>query len=179
MTKNNIDIASIRSAPLSKDSMKDVGLFDCSDQPNVEDFLKRDALRLEECNACRTILYYYNNRLIGFYTLFTDYVNLVNSKRMSEGWRDVSTAMKSQHFPAIRLHYLGIDMKYRNKGLGALLLLFALDTCIYISEYVGFNFIILEALKESVGFFERQNFSKVKLHNELHVMAIKLDDIKF
>lgn len=178
MTIDNIDIARIRSTPLAISLMEDVDLFDCSDQSIVEEFLKNDALRLEECNACRTQLYYCDDRLIGYYTMFTDYVNLVNSKRNSAGWKDVSTAMGSQHFPAVRLHYLGIDKKYRKQGLGKLLLLFALDTCVNVSDHIGFNFIILEALESSIGFFEKQKFSKVKLHNDLQVMAIKLDDIK-
>ncbi|MTW88070.1 GNAT family N-acetyltransferase [Virgibacillus dakarensis] len=140
---------------------------------------KKEAIRLEKHHACKTHLYYYKDNLLGYYTLFTDYVNLTRSKRNSEGWGDVSTLLGNQHFPAIRLHYIGIDDKYRNKGLIELLLLFALDDCIYISNYVGFNFVVLEALKRSVGFFEKQNFSKVKKNNDLQIMAIKVEDIVF
>lgn len=156
---------------------KRVDLFDCSDQPEVEKFLKRDALRLEQCHACRTHLYYYGDQLLGYYTLFTDYVNLVKSKRKSEGWEDVATAMESQYFPAIRLHYFGIDQKFRGKGYGELLILFVQAMCIDLSNYVGFNFIVLEALPQSIGFFDKYGFSKVKKDNELQIMALKLDDI--
>ncbi|GAA0440995.1 hypothetical protein GCM10008983_17600 [Lentibacillus halophilus] len=174
----NINTDKIRSASLSNQFIENVDLFYCSDQPNVETFLREDALRLEESNACRTHLYFYDNDLIGFYSLFTDYVNLVSSKRDKEGWKDVATAMDSQAFPAIRLHYFGIDEKYRSQRLGELLLMLALDTCVYISNYIGASFVVLEAFEDSIGFFQKYNFRKVKRNNEFQIMAIKIDDIK-
>lgn len=77
-------------------------------------------------------------------------------------------------YTIIRISFLD-----RHKGLGEWLLLFALDDCIHISDYVGFNFVVLEALESSVGFFEKQKFSKVKKNNDLQIMAIKLEAIKF
>lgn len=176
--ETKIDIANIKLVPLSASSMEDVALFKCSDQPVVEQFLKEEALKLEECDACKTMLFYYEDKLVGFYTLFSDYVNLVKSKRKSEQWADVTTAMKSQHFPSIRLHFLGVHDEYRGKGLGEHLLMRALNTCIYVSDYIGFNFIVLEALENAVGFFEKYLFSKVKKDNDLQIMAIRLKDIK-
>ncbi|MCJ7840121.1 hypothetical protein MUB24_04180 [Lederbergia sp. NSJ-179] len=60
--------------------------------------------------------------------------------------------MDKQMFPSIRLHYMGVNRKNRNKGYGKMLLLFALDTCLEISENVGCVFVTLEALEGTVGF---------------------------
>ncbi|WP_434059204.1 GNAT family N-acetyltransferase [Gracilibacillus phocaeensis] len=86
--------------------------------------------------------------------------------------------MNKQHFPSVRIHYIGIDKKFRQKGLGELLLLFALDTCIQISNYLGFSFVILEAMENAVHFFKKMNFTEIKRHDNMQIMGIKLDDIK-
>ncbi|SFQ11080.1 hypothetical protein SAMN05518683_11757 [Salibacterium halotolerans] len=62
--------------------------------------------------------------------------------------------------------------------MGELALLDALDRCMFISDYIGFNFIVLEALDQAVGFFGKYGFRRVKRHNELLVMAMKVKDLK-
>lgn len=166
------------SASLNRENLRDADSFDCSDVPEVEEYLKIHAITYEECNACRTHLIYYGEKLVGYFTLFTDYVELVKSKRDSEdGWDKLKTLLPSQHYPAIRLHFLGIDRKYREKGLGKFLLMLALGTCADISENVGFNFIVLEAVQPSWKFFSHEGFSVVRRKDDLRIMALKIDDI--
>lgn len=182
MAAQEINTAEIWSTSLQEIEETDVDHFKCSDEPGVEDFLKREAWELEESSACKTHLFFYKDTLIGYFTLFTDYVNIVKSKRHSkETWKKMKTAMPRQCYPAIRLHYIGVDERFRDQGLGELLLLFAMDTCVEVSQHVGFSFVVLEALDSSCGFFEKQNFEKIKTHEEdkrLTIMAIKLQDIK-
>lgn len=176
--EKTIDVDKIWSAPLSAKYNEAVGHFNCSDEICVEDFLKKDAQRLEDCHSCKTHLFFYEKELIGYYTLFADYINIVKSKREHAGWENIVSTMNKQHFPSVRIHYIGVDQKFRGKGFGELLLLFALVTCVEISNYLGFSFVVLEAVQNSVSFFQKMNFTKIKMDQELQIMGIKLDDIK-
>ncbi|SFQ11106.1 hypothetical protein [Salibacterium halotolerans] len=112
MEFGRINPEDLRSTSLLQAPREDVDLFLCSGQPRVESFFKEKAEMLERTHACKTHVMYYNEQLIGFYTLFADYVTLVTSKRNKEGWKDVATALGNQHFPAVRLHYLAVHEQW-------------------------------------------------------------------
>lgn len=64
MSEKMIDTEQIWSTSLREEHMEDVDLFKCS-EIQVEKFLKEEALKLEKHNACKTHLYYYQDKLFG------------------------------------------------------------------------------------------------------------------
>ncbi|WP_160141722.1 GNAT family N-acetyltransferase [Salicibibacter halophilus] len=139
--------------------------------------MKEEALVLQESGSCRTHLLYYDSKLVGYCSLFADYVNIVKSKRESAGWESTRSPMPEQHYPSIRLHYIGVDSRYREMNLGHILMLMVFDMCIEVSRIVGINFIVVEAMESSVDFFKKYSFEPVKRYNELLIMALKKEDI--
>lgn len=163
---------------ISEDYLEYINDFRCSDEPSVEEFLKEYALKFHENNLAKTRLYFNEEKqLIGYFTLFTDQVTVVKSKRNQNQWNLTSVHGK-QMYPAIRLHYLGVDEKYRKKGYGKALLYFSLDICKQISEEIGCVFLSIEALDSSIAFYEKFEFKVLTRQNEfLTNMIFKLDEI--
>lgn len=151
--------------------------FVCSDEPDLETFLKEEAVTLHFLNTAITRLYFdEQHNLIGYFTLFNDMVHIFKSQRTKFGW----TLPKGyNYFPAIRLHYLGVDERFRKKGYGRYLLIEALRTCYDLSKDSGCNFITAESLKSAVSFYEKYGFKTIKREsNKYDNMVFKLSDLE-
>ena len=150
--------------------------FDCSDESDVEKFLKTDALKFHENNLVRTHLLLSEDKLIGYFSLFADHVTVPRSKRESRDWK-IGSVLKKQMYPSVRLHYMGIDKRYRKRGYGKLLLYAALDVCQEFSENIGCVFVNLEALNKTNGFYENYAFRQLERpHNNITKMILKIDE---
>jgi GNAT superfamily N-acetyltransferase len=165
--------------PISDRYIEDINNFQCSDEQSVEEFLKEYALKFHENNLAKTRLYFNDEKqLVGYFTLFSDYVTVVKSKRDQHKW--TLTSIHGKHmFPAIRLHYLGVDSRFRKKGYGKMLVYFAIDISKQISEEVGCTFLSIEALNSSVEFYEKLEFKLLNKQNKfLTNMIFKLDELE-
>jgi len=67
-----------------------------------------------------------------------------------------------KHFPAVKIARLAVDRRYRGTGLGRALVDFSLgvsrDT---IASAVGCRFVVLDAKKQSVAFYEKNGFRMI------------------
>lgn len=105
--------------------------FDCSDEISVEVFLKEKALKLHYLRSAVTRLYFDENRnLVGYFTLYNDHVHVFSSQRTRHSWNLPS---EIDLFPAVKIHYLGIDRRFRNQGYGR----FLLTEAIYLIERIA------------------------------------------
>lgn len=163
---------------ISEEYRDSIENFTCTDEPSVEIFLKEYALKYHQNNLAKTRLYFNENReLIGYFTLFTDYITVPKSKRNQNQWKLTSVHGK-QMYPAIRLHYLGIDEKFRSQGFGKILLFFAIDICKDIAEEIGCVFLSIEALNNSVDFYKKFHFKLLNKQDQyLTNMIFKIDEI--
>jgi len=152
--------------------------FCCADQPDVEAFLKKNAIKYHEQNLAKTHLVFKSRELIGYFSLFVDHVTVPKGKRNAHGW-ELSALLDKQMFPSIRIHYLGIDVKYRKQGLGKLLLFLAIDTCMEVNELAGCTFVTVEALEGTVDFYKRHNFEVLsRAKHDVTDMIFKLEEIE-
>jgi GNAT superfamily N-acetyltransferase len=168
----------VREEFISEIHREKIDNFNCSDEPSVEAFLKENAMKLHYCNAANTRLFYdEDNNLVGFFTLFTDQVLIPKGKREKHKW-DVFSAVGKPMYPAIRLHYMGVGRRYRNNGFGKILLYFILDICKEVSENVGCSFVSVEALNDSVSFYDKYGFFTLNRPNKKFVnMIFKIDEL--
>jgi len=65
-------------------------------------------------------------------------------------------------YPAIKVARLATSKKHQGNGIGSRMLHEILTLTIMISEYVGCRIITVDAKSESVGFYERFGFKRVK-----------------
>jgi ribosomal protein S18 acetylase RimI-like enzyme len=149
--------------------------FQCLDEPSVSEFLKEQALTLHQSNCAITRLYFdeYQN-LIGFFTLYNDHIEVSKAKKQKHNWelpRDI------RFFPAIKLHYLGIDERYRGRGYGQELMYEVFDVCQEIAALSGCVFITVEALNSAVGFYEKNGFDLYSRNVYFQNMILKIDEL--
>lgn len=176
MQVESIDFNRVSTAPLSEEYSDHLANFK-STEGIVEEFLTQNALKFHQVNSAFTHLFFHEDELIGFFTLFADQVNVVKSARKKLN-SPAFSVHGGQSYPAIRLHYIGVDKKYLKQKVGEFLLYIALDTCREIAESIGINFVSLEALPSSEGFFKKYEFVKVESRGELKIMVIRIEDIK-
>lgn len=152
--------------------------FQCPDEPSVAEFLKEHALNLHQLRSAVTRLYFDENQnLVGYFTLHNDLVHVFSNQRKKHEWK---LPMNIDHFPAIKIHYLGVDKRYRGLGYGRYLLSEAVHVVQELAGKSGCNFITVEALFNAIGFYEKFGFvirQKGKSYQPFHNMVLKLDEL--
>jgi ribosomal protein S18 acetylase RimI-like enzyme len=106
--------------------------------------------------------------------LFNDHIHVFSSQIERFRW---NLPAKLKHFPAIRIHYIGIDKRYRGLGYGRYLLAEAIYVIEQIAQNSGCNFITVEALNSAVGFYEKYGFVIRQRGTEYQNMVLKLDEL--
>ncbi|MEH6941036.1 GNAT family N-acetyltransferase [Bacillus sp. JJ722] len=146
--------------------------FKCSDEPSVEAFLKEQAMDLMDRCFSRTRLFFDSNQnLIGFYSLFNDSFK-VPKKKTGELSIKLPTAVS--YVPAVRLHYIGVDERYRGKGNGQFLLTSALYEVYKISKHSACTLVTIEATENAKEFYKKFGFVHLSKQGRLNLMALNV-----
>lgn len=151
--------------------------FQCSDEISVELFLKEQALKLHQLRSAITRLYFDDNQnLVGYFTLYNDHVQVFQKQKEKYRWNLPDFDL----FPAVKLHYIGVDSRFRKLGYGSYLLTEAVYVIGQIAKTSGCNSITVEALNSAVGFYEEYGFvlrQRNRGSGEFQNMALKLDEL--
>jgi GNAT superfamily N-acetyltransferase len=133
----------------------------CSTSDELNDFLKSDALKAQNNLISRTYLCSWGGALAGFVTLTTDTIgyNLVEHCDGIDGY-------VYQKYPAIKIARLAVDKRYKRRGIGQNLLLWAVGKAYEISKQIGCRYITVDAKRESIDFYLKYEFKIVKKHEE-------------
>lgn len=137
------------------DISRDILRFE-SDSPELNAFLKEDALKNQTELVSKTYLCYHSNKLIGYITFATD---ILKAEEMLKEARIESIPYKE--YPAIKIARLAIDKRYERRGVGTFLLKVAVGKAYDISERVGCRFITVDSKQESIGFYKKSGGFKL------------------
>ena len=119
----------------------DVGAF-TSYEPELVDFLTEDALENQKQRLSVTFLWFYEQKLVSYFTLLNDKINLEGD--LKEFFKEKGIHYKS--LPALKIGRLCVDDKFVRRGLGKVLVLTAVKIAQEISETrSGCRFITLDA----------------------------------
>jgi GNAT superfamily N-acetyltransferase len=171
------ELRKLRYEVLSPHHNEVIENFKCSDEPQVEMFLKEEALYYQEHGITITRLCFdEHHNLVGYFTLFNDLVQRIGKqKRKKLQWELPSL----DFYPAIRLHYFGVDERFRKQGIGHTMMMEVFDICSQVSENTGCLFISVEALNNSVAFYKHYGFKILgKPTNTYYNMVFKLDELE-
>jgi GNAT superfamily N-acetyltransferase len=115
--------------------------------------------------------------LVGYFTLFNDMVQVGKQKSIKH-WAGFLPKSELSYFPAVRLHYLGVDKRHRKKGYGRDLMYELFYISRDITKLSGCNFITVEALNNSVPFY-RVYFGFIRIDRKpfFEVMVLKIEEV--
>lgn len=150
--------------------------FECPDEPSVELFLKEKASELHQLRSAITRLYFDKHQnLVGYFTLYNDHIHVHKNQKIKHRW---NLSQDIDQFPGVKIHYLGVDHRYRDNRYGEFLLLEALLVVHEIAKNSGCNFVTVEALQNAIPFYTKYGFV-VRQRTPLGFdhMALKLDEL--
>ena len=134
-------------------------------EPDLVNFLKDDALHNQNQNISLTFLWFYKNKLISYVTLLTDKISLEGN--LKQFFKEKSIPYKS--LPALKIGRLCVDDSYLMRGLGRLMVQFAIQKAEDINkEKAGCRFITLDAKRnkdktlDSIRFYRKLGFKELK-----------------
>lgn len=150
--------------------------FNCQ-TPVIDTFLQKHArISDEEGLTSTTLIINDENQVVGFFTL-----NLATHKIMIEGGHS------EYETPFINLAYIAVDYRHCEKGYGRRIIKHIYRKLSSMFLIVGFSYLFVNALSESVEFYKKMNFmmeeSAEKTYNyqgtriEKYEMMIKMDEI--
>ncbi len=147
-----------------------VSNFDCKID-DISNFLKDDALEQQEHMLNTTYIAYYNNEILGYYTILAD---AIQTKILGEEYKGkfANKNISYRIFPALKLGRLGVNQNYAKNGIGTFLLKKVFKHGVELSETIGLRFISIDAHITSYKFYEKcyckHTLSNDKVENKLN-----------
>ena len=132
----------------------DVSGFE-SASPELNGFLKEDALKNQEELISKTYLCCHFNQLVGYVAFTTD---IIRKKDVRE---EEQIEVPYKEYPAIKIARLAVDKKYERRGVGRFLLLASVGKALKISGEVGCRFITVDSKQDSIKFYEKSGGFKL------------------
>ena len=136
---------------LSKNHSRDS--FNCGNS-FLNEFLKKYALQNQ------------NRYYVGTTYIINNNENNVIAYITLSGVSIKKTMLKEKYpyeeLPALLIARLAVDKKYQKKGLGKILLTFAIKQALKQAEEVGCIGILVDAKEEAISFYEKYGFEKIK-----------------
>lgn len=124
-------------------------------EKELANFLVEDALHNQKNNLSIPFLWFHQERLAVYITLLTDKINLEGDLR--ELFQEKGVQYKS--LPALKIGRLCVDDSFLRKGLGKLMVKFAIEKAEEINlDKAGCRFITVDAKNSSVGFYQKTGF---------------------
>lgn len=134
-------------------------------EKELVNFLIEDALNNQKQKLSVTFLWFYEKNLVGYVTLLNDKINLEGN--LKEFFREKDIHYKS--LPALKIGRLCVHDDFVRKGVGRLMVLFAIQQANEISENKsGCRFITLDAKRnekrelDSIHFYKKLGFKMLK-----------------
>lgn len=149
------------------DKKHDKANFDCGNEP-LNRFIKQNASQL--LKRQETVIYgaVDDNRLAGFYTLSACQI------MQSDDNEKLKKQSPNTPIGCILLGRLAVDVAYKGRGLGADLLLHAMQTAKTISQMLGVAFVIVDAKDDNAkDFYQKYGFWELSNRPKRLCYAIK------
>lgn len=148
----------------------------------LKSFLRKDAKAFERDSLARTYAAFIEGagEVIAYVTIICGEIVIEDEKQL-EHPEDVN--FRYSHYPALKIARLATDRRFRGYGLGQSLVELSLGIAHeFICPNVGCRFIVVDAKKESVGFYEKCGFTiidtEANLQREEPVMFIDLHRVR-
>lgn len=147
-----IDFANILQKRLEDDKINDF----CCGIKEIDEFINEQALIFQKEHLGVTYLFSYKGRLVGFVTL-----SMADLKREKMEFED-RLIIGVENYPALLIGQLATQQEFQESGIGTYLCDFCLDIAQKISKRIGCRFLVVNAIKNAVAFYEKYGFKMLK-----------------
>ena len=170
----------IRVEPLNSDH--DFSDFYCASE-DLNDFIKNDARREQECMLSRTYLFSYEGDVIGFVSLSADSVSAPRLRRDDLVRKKDSYKSLYSNLPCILIGRLAVVKRYERQGIGTNILNWAVGLVTnVVCKSVGCRYITVDPkkdaldlyLKSGLGFTQMEAVNAGKLETRYYINIYKL-----
>jgi GNAT superfamily N-acetyltransferase len=155
----------LHTIPLNKNH--NLSSFSCLSK-ELNDFLKNDALNDQNNLISRTSLCFWNYELVGFFALIAD---TIEAKAVIDGLEHY----EYRKYPGVKIARLAVDSRFERRGIGTYLLLAAIGKTLSICESVGCRYILVDSKKDSIGFYQKNEFKLVEKYKKREFVPMYLN----
>ncbi|MHC1756209.1 MAG: GNAT family N-acetyltransferase [Methanosarcina sp.] len=141
--------------------------FNCLSR-ELNDFLKNDALNDQKSLISRTSLCFWNDELVGYFTLIAD---TIEAKAVIDGLEHY----EYRKYPGVKIARLAIDSRFERKGIGTYLLLAAIGKTLSVCDSIGCRYILVDSKKNSIGFYQKNEFKLVEKYKNREFVPMYLN----
>jgi len=145
----SIDPKELTPSILSKKDCCDK--FHCRSE-GINKFILSEAGPFQEEMLGTTYLFSHNGEVVAFVTL-----QMAEIKRDSLSRRD-RLQIGRDRYPAVQIGQLAVHVDYEGNDIGTYILDWSIGKAMKISEQIGCRFIVLNAEREAIGFYEKYGF---------------------
>jgi GNAT superfamily N-acetyltransferase len=129
----------------------DLCSFECRNK-DINDFIRDEAKQFQFERLGVSYIFTYEEKPVGFVTL--SMADLRKEKMKSED----RLVIGKENYPALQISQLAVCVKFERKDIGTELCNFSLGKAYEFSEKVGCRFLVLNAKKDVIGFYEKYGF---------------------
>jgi len=147
------------------DNLKKLSLGSSTYTP-LKTFLQKDALDFHQNDIAKTYVLVEPDtnpgKVVGYVTLMNSEVTLNENQKP----QNVLAARKYKVFPAVKIARLAVDKSLQGEGFGRSMIDFSVSlTKEKIMPHVGCRFLVTDAKKGSVSFYEKQGFELLDIED--------------
>ncbi|NWF97254.1 MAG: GNAT family N-acetyltransferase [Candidatus Thorarchaeota archaeon] len=128
--------------------------FYCKNE-DINDFIHHEAKDFQNERLGVSYLFRYDGELVGFVTL-----SMADLRKERMGSEDRLQVGK-ENYPALQIGQLAVCDGFEGRGIGTFLCDFSLGKAYEFSEKVGCRFLVLNAKREVMPFYEKYGFKSL------------------
>lgn len=161
-------VTSLRIEPLSQQHVRTN--FDCG-RASLNDYLKKFARQNDDNNLAKTFVAADNKLVVhGYYCLSAASIDFENLPDV------VAKGLPRYPIPAVLIGRLACDQSIKGQGLGARLLVNALQRIADVSEEMGIKVVLVDAIDEDAKDFY-QHYGFISLSGHTNKLFLPIDTV--
>lgn len=134
----------------------DLSSFHCKN-PELGAFLREDALVNQVHKISATTLVYWEEHLVGYFTLINDCI-----ERQFVYRRDQRHGGTYRHYPALKIARLAVNSDFERRYIGTAMISMIYDVYNVISRYSGCRIITVDAKTDAIEFYRKFGFHEIR-----------------
>jgi len=134
--------------------------FDCGDT-DLNEFLHMDSHNFNKDLFAVTYIFENDSKTIAFYSVLNDKISAEEFESKNQFKKKIrgrfSGRKRIRSYPAVKIGRFGVDIEYQKNKLGTEILDY-IKMLFIVNNRTGCMFITVDAYKQSLGFYESNNF---------------------